>query len=100
YYSIPSVIDLSAALEENYHLFLKQFNKTLIVNDKASAYAVYCLSEYALKNFDFVRARKLAALAMRYKADKNFLYITTEQFNKSDWLYRNVLLKNNFIKNN
>ncbi len=100
YHSIPSIINLSAAFEENYRVFLKQFDKTLIVSDEYSAYAVYSLSEYALKNSDFVRARRLAALAVRYKADKNFLYIANEQFNKSDWLYRNILLKSNFIKNN
>lgn len=100
YHSIPSVINLSEALEENYHVFLKQFDKTLIVNDEASAYAVYRLSEYAMKHLDYMRARRLAALSLRYKAEKKFSYIVMEQLKKSDWMYKNTYLKNNFITNN
>jgi len=99
YNSIPSVINLSEVLEENYNVFLKQFDKTLIVNSEASAYAVYKLSEYALKNLDYMRARRLAALSTRYKAEKNFSYIAQEQLKKSDWFYKNFYIKNNFITN-
>ncbi len=89
YFSIPVMIDLAQSLGESYELFLKMFNQTIVVNDYQSSFAVYRLSIYLLEHLDFIRARKMAALSMRYDRDKNFNFILRENFNKTDWLYEN-----------
>ncbi len=89
YFSIPVLVDLAGSLDENYNLFLKLFNKTITVNSYPVSFAVYRLSVYLLSHLDFTRARKMAALSMRYDNDKNFNFILKENFNKADWLYEN-----------
>ncbi len=89
YFSIPVLIDLAGSLGESYNLFLKLFNKTITVNSYPVSFAVYRLSVYLLSHLDFMRARKMAALAMRFDNDKNFNFILRENFKKADWLYEN-----------
>ncbi len=99
YFSIPVLIDLAASLGENYNLFLDLFNKTIVVDSYPAGFAVYRLSVYLLSQLDFTRARKMAALSMRYDNDKNFNFILKENFHKADWLYENgnrILLSINF----
>ncbi len=83
------VVDLSKNFNEDYNTFLKQFNKTFIVNDFLSAYGVYYLSQYMLENLDFDRARKTAALAMRYKSENNLNLIFKDNFKRINWMYQN-----------
>jgi len=90
YSSIPLMIDLSNSVKENYFEFLHIFENHLEVIDEMSSYAVFKLSEYMLKNFDYVNARKMAGFALRFKGDSNLLKLTEEQFKKADWFYRNA----------
>ncbi len=87
YYSIPVMIDLAHSLGESYDLFLNLFNQTITVDSYQSSFAVYRLSVYLLSNLDFKKARKMAALSMRYIKDKNFNFILRENFDKTEWLY-------------
>lgn len=89
YFSIPVLVDLAGSLGESYNLFLKLFDKTMTVDSYPVSFAVYRLSVYLLSHLDFTRARKMAALSMRYESDKNFNFILEENFNKANWLYEN-----------
>ena len=83
------LVDLSKNFHEDYNTFLKQLNKTFIVNDFLSAYGVYYISQYMLENLDFDRARKTAALAMRYKSENNLNLIFKDNFKRINWMYQN-----------
>lgn len=99
YPSIPLMIDLSNSVNENYIEFLHIFENHLDVSDEFSSYAIFNLSEYMLKNFDYINARKMAGFALRFKSDSNLLKLTQQQYKKADWFYRNakrVLEESNF----
>ncbi len=87
--TFPVLINLSKSINENFSLFLSQFKGTLRVNNYASAYAVFKLSNYMLENMDIVRARKTAALAKRYDGDLNFRFILNDNFDKMNWIFSN-----------
>jgi hypothetical protein len=89
YYSFPVLVSLAGILHEDYDIFLKQFEKRLIVNDYHSSYGTFVLSKYMMKNFDFLLARKMAGLSMRYREDDDYLNILEENYIKSDWFYTN-----------
>ena len=90
YSSIPVMINLTKNLDEDYKLFIGKFDKTIHVDDYASSYAMYKLSVYMLENLDFVNARKMAALSLRYKTDKNFNVVLEDNFDKANWFYFNA----------
>lgn len=90
YSSIPLMIDLSYSLEENYNSFLSFFKNDFEAKDEISSYTLLKLSEYMLKNSDIKNARKIAGFARRYKADKNLLRLTEENYNKTEWLLKNA----------
>ena len=96
YWTIPVIINLSNRLDEDYDLFLKELNNNFIVNDYSSSYAAYALSEFMLLKFDFVNARKMAALSLRYNASENFKLLLNAQYDKTQWFLQNGngLLKN------
>ncbi len=89
YYSIPVLIDLAKSFEMDYDLFMKNFQNRIEVNDYASSFAMYKLSNYLLVHLDFKRARKIAALAERFDSDKNFRIILDSNYKKADWFYKN-----------
>ncbi len=89
YNSIPVFIDLARELNEQYELFVKNFDKTIHVKDYSASYAMYKLSIYMLENMDFSSARKMSALSLRYNADENFNYILQNNYIKTDWFYYN-----------
>ena len=89
YYSFPVLVSLAGILQEDYDIFLKQFEKRLIVNDYHSSYGTFVLSKYMMKNFDFLLARKMAGLSMRYREDDDYLNILEENYIKTDWFYTN-----------
>lgn len=89
YSSVPIMIELSKSLEEDYNLFLNNFEKDFQVKDETSSYALLKLSEYMLQNLDFMRARKIAGFSIRYKKNINLLKVTELNFNKADWFLRN-----------
>jgi hypothetical protein len=90
YASIPLMIDLSTSLEEYYQAFLQNYENDLEVKDELSGYAVYKISEYMLKNFDYINARKMAGFSLRYKGDINLLKLTEEHYKKTEWFFRNA----------
>ncbi len=90
YNSIPIVINLSETLEENYKLFLSGFEDNFAIEDFYSSYASLKLSQYMLKNFDFVNARKMAGLALRFKDEKRILELKRENFEKAEWFHKNA----------
>ena len=90
YTSLPVIIDLSEALDENISLFKEKINKKFTVNDYNSSYAAYRLSGYLLKNNDFENAKRFAGLSLRYNNDKNFGTVLKENFDKADWFDNNA----------
>ncbi|HEY6435301.1 MAG TPA: hypothetical protein VIY47_01810, partial [Ignavibacteriaceae bacterium] len=90
YASIPLMIDLSKSLKEDYHSFLLNFENNIDVKDEFSSYAVFKLSEYMLLNFDYVRGRKMAGFALRYKDNYNLLKLTEENSKIAEWFFKNA----------
>ncbi len=96
YSSFPYLILLSKSEEMDYNDFLQNFTKVLIVNDFQSSYGLYKLSQFMCEKMDFDRARKMAALAVRYQGDASFNPILSNNFEKMLWLFKNhndVMLK-------
>jgi len=89
YFSFHVLINLSGILLEDYDIFLKLFEKRLIVNDYHSSYGSFALSKYMMKNFDFLLARKMAGLSMRYRENISYLNILKENYIKTEWFYTN-----------
>jgi len=59
----------------------------MFINNFQSAYAVFKLSEFMAENLDFNRARKMAALSLRFKDYKYHLF--EENYKKMNWFYHN-----------
>ncbi len=89
YFSFPVMITLSNLYDESYKLFLNQFNRRFNVTGFASSYAMYKLSNYMLQNLDFSRARKLAALALRFSGNFDYNEMNKANFAKANWFYKN-----------
>ena len=69
--------------------FISTFNREFEVGNYTSSYAMLKLSEYMMDNLDFIRARKIAMLAMNFKTDENFNKILKANFEKANWFYYN-----------
>ncbi len=89
YSSFPVLVSLSKVLDEDYSVFVKQFDKTLFINDYVSAYGIYVISQYMAENLDFSRARKMAGLSLRYNRDYNLNQLLKENYKKMNWFYQN-----------
>ena len=89
YWSVPIMIYLSELLDEGYSVFLEKLQKKIRVNNYSSSYAAFVNSKYMLANNDFINAKKMAGLSLRYKSDKNFNIILKEQLNKTTWFLIN-----------
>jgi hypothetical protein len=103
YSSFPVMINLSKTLDEDYSTFVKQFDKTMFINNFLAAYGTYCLSEYMAENSDLNRARKMAALSLRYTKNLNLNHLLEENNKKMNWLYQNsgnLMHKINFNNGN
>ena len=81
---------LSKLLEEDYKSFLNNFKENFEVEDDLSSYAVYKISMYMLRNFDYLNARKLAGLALRYKGNPNLSELISDHFKKTEWFINNA----------
>lgn len=90
YSTIPVIIDLSKFLDEDYQIFKKNFEKNFSVQDYESSYAAFKLSEYMLENFDFVNARKLSSLSLRFSGDKSFKTVLEAHYSKTKWFLQYV----------
>jgi hypothetical protein len=89
YHSLPIIVDILQNQNIDYKKSLSIFNKTFIVNSIESSYAAFKLSKYMLGNYDFVNARKYAALSLRYKERNIFLTVMQTQFEKASWFLKN-----------
>ncbi|MFI5236701.1 MAG: tetratricopeptide repeat protein [Ignavibacteriales bacterium] len=90
YSSMPLMIELSSSLKEDYELFLINFKNNFEVSDELSSYAVFKISDYMLKNSDYVNARKFAGLAIRFKGDTNLFSFISEHYKKTEWFVKNA----------
>ena len=88
--SIPLMINLAEVTGVDYENFINEFHKTIFITDFYSAYAVYKLSNYMLMNFDFRNARKMAALAKRYRNRQHLNLLWQDNFEKAEWFYYNA----------
>jgi len=88
--SVPILIDLSISINVQYDLFIKNFYRTIHVTDYASSNAMLKLSEYMTAHLDFNRARKMAALCLRYNQDEYFSKVLQANFDKTEWFYYNA----------
>jgi predicted negative regulator of RcsB-dependent stress response len=89
YASFPVMIDLAGTLHKSYNEILSLFGKNIIVNDIYSRYATYYLSRYMSENLDYVHARKLAALAARFKNGNDIQIFLRSYLIRIDWIYPN-----------
>ena len=89
YHSLPIIADLLQIQNIDYKKSLTIFNKTFIVNNLESSYAAFKLSQYMLENFDFVNARKYAALSLRHKGNNLFYNAMQAHFEKASWFLKN-----------
>lgn len=95
YNSLPTFISLSKLESLDYTDFLANFDKVLVVSDYESCYALFKLSQFMCEKMDFDRARKMAALSVRFY-DNSFNSILENNFVKMTWMYKNskdILLK-------
>lgn len=90
YNSLPILVDLLKYQRVNYKTSLSIFNKTFIVDNLESSYAAYRLSQYMLENFDYINARKYAALSLRVKEGNPFYSAMQGHFNKTSWFFKNA----------
>lgn len=89
YKTFPYLVSLAKSSGVKYDDFLSNFTQVLRVGDYESCYAIYKLSLYMCEKMDFERARKMAALSLRYWGDVNFNPILNSNFEKMNWLYKN-----------
>lgn len=90
YCSIPIMITLSESLDESYELFISNFKNNFLVTDVYSSYAALKLSQYMLKNFNYLNSIKMAGLSLRFKDDKSSLNLKKENFRKTEWFRKNA----------
>ncbi|HSP87377.1 MAG TPA: hypothetical protein VLN45_04540, partial [Ignavibacteriaceae bacterium] len=101
YSSFPVIADLSKNVDENYLTFTRLFDKTFFIYSYISAYGLFRLSGYMAENLDFSRARKMAALSLRYKEDLNLNSLLKENYKKLNWFYQNSeMILNNIASDN
>ena len=85
YSSIPSIIALTKNLRIDNEKFLSIFNKPFVNFDDYSFYAFLKLSQYLVDNFDFTRARKIAALSKRLNSDKTYAEYLDNNYKMIEW---------------
>ena len=91
YNSIPLLISLLEKLEIDIKDAVKYFDKAFAVNDLESSYAAFKLSEYLLKNGDYLNSRKYAALSLRYKDHNPYYFVMKENLKKATWFNNNYI---------
>lgn len=89
YCSFPVLTNLSERLNEDYSIFLQQFDKKMEVTDFTSSYGVLKLAEYMMQHFDYKNARKMAGLSLRYSSDSNLMQYAKSIYSKAEWLHSN-----------
>ena len=89
YNTFPYLSSLARSSKIEYEYFLKTFSKILEIKDYISSYGVYMLSSDLCERMDFNRARKMAALSLRFSDANGFNFILQSNFARMDWLYKN-----------
>ena len=92
-YNFNSIIllsNLAPILKIDYKNFLKNFDKTFVINSVENSYAAFSLSKYMLNNFDYSNSRKMAALSLRYDSDNPYLTTFKQNFDKVSWFFYNA----------
>lgn len=97
YNSFPYLSYLAGSVKLNYCEFLTNFSKPLAVNDYEACFGLYKLSLFMCEKMDFDRARKMAALSLRFNGDISFNSVLHSNFEKLDWFYKNKDKLTNFI---
>ncbi|MGE5846413.1 MAG: tetratricopeptide repeat protein [Ignavibacteria bacterium] len=102
YNSFPVLIDLARILKTDYNEFLNLFTKTPKVDNYSSAYGIYKLSGYMIENLDFEKARRMAALTLRFKDDRTWedRFIFQSNYKKAEWFFSNAQNLLNQFKSN
>ena len=93
YSSIPVLITLAKNLRIDYEEFLSVFDKPFVQFDEYSFFAFLKLSQFISDNFDFLRARKMAALSKRLNSNDYANEYLESNYKMIEWLYFN---HNNF----
>lgn len=93
YSSIPVLITLAKNLRIDYKEFLSVFDKPFVQFDEYSFFAFLKLSQFISDNFDFARARKMAALAKRLNTNDFANEYIESNYKMIEWIYFN---HNNF----
>jgi len=83
------LIDLAVSLHKPYKDVISLFDRNIIVDDIYSSYSAYYLSRYMMENLDFVRARKMAALAVRFSNNDGIQIFMRSHLLRIDWIYFN-----------
>lgn len=102
YYSLPAMVNLSDALNENYGEFIGQFSRPFEIRNLPSAYALLKLSVYMARNLDFCNAAETARLSAAFKAGNSIEVTAERNYNKLKWLCSNfnrILSKTKIITN-
>jgi hypothetical protein len=89
YFCFPVMIELSQRVEEDYQLFLDYFENRITVLDYWSSFAMIKLSEYMLANLDYLNARKISTVALRFNSDPVLFSFTEENQKKNEWIFQN-----------
>lgn len=89
YSSFPALINLSKNLNIEYEKFLSFFDKTFINFNEYSSNGFLKLSQFMIDNFDFERARKMAALASRLNSKIYYTEYLENNYKMIDWFYIN-----------
>lgn len=88
YTTFPYLAAIASSLNIDYDTFLKNFNQKLESSDYNACYGLYKLSLYMCEKMDFERARKLAALSIRYTADQSFNSVLESNLKKLSWMQK------------
>ena len=97
YNAFPYLSSLARSAKINYGEFLTNFSKPLAVNNYEACFGLYKLSLFMCEKMDFDRARKMAALSLRYTGDISFNSVLQSNFEKMDWFYKNKEMISNFF---
>ncbi len=89
YFSIPSLISLSADEDSILNNLIAQLKGSIKVQDFSSSYAALEVSKYALRILDYETAQYFAVRSLDYKKDDNSNYSFIENLRMINWFKNN-----------
>lgn len=90
YDSIDLILQLARENKIEYSFLQKIFDKTFIIDNIESSYAVFKLSQYLLEIGKYNNSRKMAALSLRYKTGNPFYNTFKQNYDKVSWFFSNA----------